>query len=253
MSALTIAGGWNARPAEKARTSLRICRVRRAIRRIGVLLLFPASMLPAVLGGQSVPPAAQNPSPMVEHTRAHERLSPSLEHDIGGARRTFAGPLGKPVEVWIPNGIGQRDDVDPINAVEDVEIVLPSGARRKFHVGPQFEDAEIADGRRTDLFPGPDHLRLMIYDLRLASIQTLAQSANHPSQIRNFWAPPNLASSRPANAQEPLRRCGLFVRPVASPACPVARPFRWISRRDNRARSTIWRVRKFPRQKFRRN
>lgn len=88
--------------------------MRRAIRRIGVLLLFPASMLPAVLEGQSVPPAAQNPSPMVEHTRAHERLSPSLEHDIGGVRRTFAGPLGKPVQVWIPNGIGQRDDVDVV-------------------------------------------------------------------------------------------------------------------------------------------
>jgi hypothetical protein len=49
---------------------------------------------------------------MVEHTRAHERLSASLEHDIGGVRRTFAGPLEKPVEVWIPDGIGERDDVN---------------------------------------------------------------------------------------------------------------------------------------------
>jgi hypothetical protein len=79
---------------------------------MSVLLLSAASTLPAVLEGQAVPPAAQNPSPMVEHTRAHERLSASLEHDIGGVRRTFAGPLEKPVEVWIPDGIGERDDVN---------------------------------------------------------------------------------------------------------------------------------------------
>lgn len=47
------------------------------------------------------PPAAQNPSPMVEHTRRHERIEP---RDLAGERRTFAGPLGKPVEVFIPKG-----------------------------------------------------------------------------------------------------------------------------------------------------
>lgn len=58
---------------------------------------------PALLRGQAAPPppASQNPSPMVEHTRAHERLQP---REIGGRRGTFAGPLGKPVEVWIPDG-----------------------------------------------------------------------------------------------------------------------------------------------------
>jgi len=76
------------------------------------LLLAAVSALPARLGGQTAPPAPQNPSPMVEHTRAHERLDPALEHEIGGVRRTFAGPLGKPVDVWIPDGVGSRDDVN---------------------------------------------------------------------------------------------------------------------------------------------
>jgi hypothetical protein len=52
------------------------------------------------LGGQvAVPPATQNPSPMVEHSRAHERIEPV---DIPGLRRTFDGPLGKPVDVFVP-------------------------------------------------------------------------------------------------------------------------------------------------------
>ncbi|HVX39361.1 MAG TPA: hypothetical protein VHB25_07275 [Gemmatimonadaceae bacterium] len=63
-----------------------------------------ASAIAATASAQAArpAPASQNPSPMVEHTRAHERLHPV---DIGGTRRTFAGPLGKPVEVWIPDGL----------------------------------------------------------------------------------------------------------------------------------------------------
>ncbi len=47
------------------------------------------------------PPAAQNPSPMVEHTRAHERLTP---RSLAGTERTFVGPAGKPVVVFVPAG-----------------------------------------------------------------------------------------------------------------------------------------------------
>ncbi len=47
------------------------------------------------------PPAAQNPSPMVEHTRAHERLPQTRPP---GTERSFAGPAGKPVVVFVPAG-----------------------------------------------------------------------------------------------------------------------------------------------------
>lgn len=61
-------------------------------------------LLPGAAAAQAAPPpAAQNPSPMVEHTRAHERLTP---RELGGATRSFPGPAGKPVEVWIPEGAG---------------------------------------------------------------------------------------------------------------------------------------------------
>ena len=38
---------------------------------------------------------------MVEHSRAHERIAP---RKLPGTRRSFAGPLGKPVDVFLPEG-----------------------------------------------------------------------------------------------------------------------------------------------------
>ena len=52
-------------------------------------------------------PASQNPSPMVEETRAHGRLA---SKELGGAVRSFVGPAGKPVELWMPDR-AQLDDV----------------------------------------------------------------------------------------------------------------------------------------------
>ncbi len=77
--------------------------------RIIILKLFAMAM-PVVAAAQTAPPpASQNPSPMVEETRTHERLAPK---DLGGAKRSFDGPQGKPVEVWIPDGVRRGDDVD---------------------------------------------------------------------------------------------------------------------------------------------
>jgi hypothetical protein len=59
---------------------------------------------------QTPPPAAalQNPSPMVETTRGHERLTRA---QLKGAIRSFAGPAGKPVEVFVPDDDRARDTV----------------------------------------------------------------------------------------------------------------------------------------------
>jgi hypothetical protein len=67
------------------------------MRRLALLSLVAPRLALAQAGP---PPAApQNPSPMVEHTRAHERIEP---RDLAGVRRSFEGPLGKPVEVFVP-------------------------------------------------------------------------------------------------------------------------------------------------------
>lgn len=67
-----------------------------------VLALFVVAASGAAAQAPSIPPAAaQNPSPMVESTRSHERVA---ETPLAGTRRSFAGPLGKPVELFVPAG-----------------------------------------------------------------------------------------------------------------------------------------------------
>lgn len=62
------------------------------------------SAFPTAARGQS----GQNPSPMVETTRAHERLAP---RQIEGSVREVAGPGSRPVEVFIPEGIRASEPV----------------------------------------------------------------------------------------------------------------------------------------------
>ena len=71
---------------------------------IAIVLLGAATMG----GAQGVvpPPAPQNPSPMVEHSRAHERIE---LRTLAGEKRTFVGPLAKPVELFIPAGTSHAD------------------------------------------------------------------------------------------------------------------------------------------------
>jgi len=65
---------------------------------------------PVVAAQVVTPPAAsQNPSPMIEATRAHERL---VQKDLGGTTRSFVGPSGKTVELWIPDAVKTRDAFD---------------------------------------------------------------------------------------------------------------------------------------------
>jgi hypothetical protein len=74
-----------------------------------LLALLSLAILPLGVDAQTPPPAGQNPSPMVEHTRAHERLS---RVDIGGMRTTFTGPQQKPVDVWVPSSASRSDSID---------------------------------------------------------------------------------------------------------------------------------------------
>ena len=54
-------------------------------------------------------PASQNPSPMREATRIHERLTPV---PLPGTPRSFIGPSDKPVELLVPNAVAARDSFD---------------------------------------------------------------------------------------------------------------------------------------------
>lgn len=76
---------------------------------LGIVLAIGARS--AALAAQNPPPAAgsQNPSPMADETRTHDRL---VRRELGGSIRTFTGPAGKPVEVWIPERARSRDVFD---------------------------------------------------------------------------------------------------------------------------------------------
>jgi hypothetical protein len=69
--------------------------------RLAIALAVAVALLPRIGAAQGVnpPPAAQNPSPMVETTRAHERLTEGWP--ATGTRSSFVGPLGKAVALWI--------------------------------------------------------------------------------------------------------------------------------------------------------
>lgn len=70
-------------------------------------LMIAASRMMA----QTAPPpaASQNPSPMIEETRAHERLA---SRELAGAARSFSGPGGKPVEILVPDRALAGPNVD---------------------------------------------------------------------------------------------------------------------------------------------
>jgi hypothetical protein len=72
-------------------------------------LTWMGKPVPAVAQGAPPAAASQNPSPMVEATRAHERLTP---RELGGAKRSFAGPAGTPAELFVPDHARGRDVVD---------------------------------------------------------------------------------------------------------------------------------------------
>jgi len=72
---------------------------------VALSLIGPTSVSPQT----TVPAASQNPSPMVEATRAHQRLT---QRAIGGDTASFVGPNGKPVSVWIPGEARSKDAID---------------------------------------------------------------------------------------------------------------------------------------------
>lgn len=77
--------------------------------RLIVASILTVAPLTSADAQQSTPAAAQNPSPMVERTRPHERLAP---REQGGTLRAIAGLTGLPVELWIPDGTAGRDAID---------------------------------------------------------------------------------------------------------------------------------------------
>jgi hypothetical protein len=98
--------------ASELMTSAPSMRTGSRARRFILLVIGTAAItLPAFASAQTTarPAASQNPSPMVETTRAHERLS---EGKIDGSVRSFAGPGGRAVEMMVPEAAKGMPKVD---------------------------------------------------------------------------------------------------------------------------------------------
>jgi len=86
------------------------CTAAKTLLRCLTTMLLVGTMPQSLVAAQSPSPAAsQNPSPMAEATRKHERL---VQKSLGGTTRSFTGPAGKPIEVWVSDDARGRDAVD---------------------------------------------------------------------------------------------------------------------------------------------
>ena len=79
------------------------------MRFLACIVMLAACAPPNPPAAAAPPPTTQNPSPMAEETRAHERLE---QKELAGVRRSFPGPASKPVEIFVPERARGRDDVD---------------------------------------------------------------------------------------------------------------------------------------------
>jgi hypothetical protein len=117
--------------------------------------------------------AAQNPSPMAESTRTHQRLTP---RELRGTMRSFPGPGGRPVELFVPEKLRGRGNVDlvvhfhgvawlPHQAVRDravsavVNLGAGSGGYHRTFVDPAAFDSLLAQITREASADAPIELR----------------------------------------------------------------------------------------------
>ena len=81
------------------------------VARVASIAALMCPLVPAAAQAPVPAQAAQHPSPMLESTRRHERLTPRA---LGGTVRAFPGPGGKPVELWVPDRARTRDACDVV-------------------------------------------------------------------------------------------------------------------------------------------
>lgn len=87
-----------------------VARIATAVALTGPWATLPAQG-PLVAPPAASSPASQNPSPMLETTRAHVRLAPRA---LVGTTRSFPGPADQPVALWVPDRVRSRDAFDVV-------------------------------------------------------------------------------------------------------------------------------------------
>lgn len=80
---------------------------------LALLSAILCSLTPSEAAAQAAvpPPAAQNPSPMMETSRKHERLP---VRPLKGVTHTITGPLDKTITIFVPSGVRADRDVNVV-------------------------------------------------------------------------------------------------------------------------------------------
>lgn len=98
--------------AHRLRGAAQRIRRRRVWQVAGLLTLSPVAPVAAQTTAPATPPSTpQQASPMVETTRAHERLSPRR---LSGDTLSFMGPGGRPVAIHVPRAAWRADSLRPV-------------------------------------------------------------------------------------------------------------------------------------------
>lgn len=116
---------------------------------VPVLLALAASVLACRgdPGPRSEGPVRQNPSPMVEHTRVHERISPD---SVAAETREIDAGLSSPVEVYLP--ARQTDDLSLLVHFHGAPYVAVRAARS---VDRPLAVAVVNLGSGSSVYGGP--------------------------------------------------------------------------------------------------
>jgi hypothetical protein len=139
-----------------------------------------AAALPANAQTPTPPPAAQNPSPMVERSRAHVRLA---QVSVPGMQRTFEGPLGKPVEVFVP-AAAQRATVMHLVVTFHGAAFVPEMAVSK--LGGDYTVAAMTLGAGSGVYDRA-FTEPAVFDTLLATIRReVAAGLGHPVRFADI-------------------------------------------------------------------
>jgi hypothetical protein len=128
-------------------------------------------------GQATPPPASQNPSPMVEHTRIHERLT---QKQPEGIERVVAGPLDKPIQVFVPAGVRADQPIDLVIHFLGAAFVAEQAVAA---LGQNHVLANVSIGAGTGLYDRA-FSEPAVYDSLLRSVAREVGAALHTSDVK---------------------------------------------------------------------
>ena len=137
---------------------------------VGCFLTNSLFFLAFLLGCSPQPPqiVTQNPSPMADSTRTHERI---VARDLPGVSIQLPGVLSKPVDVYLSNSTDAANQIDLVIHLHGAAFV-PSEA--VFQTGKPFIAAAVNLGAGSSAYERPFSPQHVFPDLVAAILDTIS-------------------------------------------------------------------------------